>query len=220
LKVPIDAREAARKLLAREGRDGRSSAGPRIGIQVGSGRQVKQWDPARFGELGAALALKHGATLVFTGSAEDRPLVDLALARLPKGTDAIDLCGRVDLLTLAAVLERLSVFVTGDTGPMHLAAAVGTPLVAIFGPSDPRRWGPLSSGAQIVHSAVACRPCNRIRRPPSHCVGRIPECLASIGVGDVLQAVEQVLARTGDAPAATAPAVPRERAAEAADGSR
>jgi len=220
LKVPIDAREAARKLLAGEGGDGRPPAGPLIGIQVGSGRQVKQWDPTRFGDLGAALARKHGARLAFTGSAEDRPLVELALARLPKGIDVIDLCGRLDLPTLAAVLEGLSVFITGDTGPMHLAAAVGAPLVAIFGPSDPRRWGPLSSGAQIVHSEVPCRPCNRIRRPPSHCVGTVPECLAAIGVGDVLQAVDRLLAGTGNGSAAAPPAVPGEIAAEVTDGRR
>lgn len=207
LKLPAHAREAAGALLADPADDGGSHRAPRlrIGIQVGGGRQVKQWDPRRFGELGGTLAVKFGAQLVFTGSAEDRQLVDLALGQLPPGIEAIDLCGRVDLLTLAALLERLSVFVTGDTGPMHLAGAVGTPLVAIFGPSDPRRWGPLSSSARIVHSGVNCRPCNRIRRPPSHCIGVTPDCLASIGVHEVVQAVEQVLGRAALPRAASAP---------------
>jgi len=213
---------SADKLLGGQAGDGGSRGGQRvrIGIQVGGGRQVKQWDPARFGDLGGTLAGRYGAQLVFTGSTEDRPLVDLALSRLPTGTDAIDLCGRVDLLTLAAILERLSVFVTGDTGPMHLAAAVGAPLVAIFGPSDPRRWGPLSNDAHIVHSLVECRPCNRIRRPPSHCLGTIPDCLAAISVDDVMRAVEQVLGQAPQAGRATATRAAAGRPMEAPDVGR
>jgi ADP-heptose:LPS heptosyltransferase len=199
LKVPGKARGQADRLLAEAGfascltSDGTTAL---IGIQVGGGRQVKQWDPVRFGDLAARLAAKYAARLVFTGSAEDRPLVDMALARVPSDAGVIDLCGRADLPTIAGLLERFSVFITGDTGPMHLAAAVGTPLVAIFGPSDPRRWGPLSTKACIVHSAVDCRPCNRIRHPPPRCVGTIPDCLAAIGVDQVLDAVDQLLART------------------------
>ncbi len=204
LPVPAKAREAAEHLLAKEGRAATNAEHLRIGVQVGGGRQVKQWDPARFGEVAGVLAARYGAQLVFTGSADDRPLVDLALARLPHGTDVVDVCGRIDLLTLAALLERLSVFVTGDTGPMHLAAAVGTPLVAIFGPSDPRRWGPMTGDAMVVHSAVECRPCNRIRRPPSRCVGRVPDCLAALSVDRVVHAVEQALARAGRATTTTA----------------
>jgi ADP-heptose:LPS heptosyltransferase len=194
--APAEAREQAKRLL-----DGGGREEPlHIGIQVGGGRQVKQWDPARFGELAARLAARYPARFVFTGSTEDRPLVEAALARVPKHVPVVDVCGQVDLPTLAALLERFAVFVTGDTGPMHLAAAVGTPLVAIFGPSDPRRWGPLSSTARIVRSAVDCAPCNRIRRPPARCAGTLPDCLAAIDVDQVLEAVDrQLSARTGAA---------------------
>ncbi len=216
LKLPASARQAAEKLLG-AGSVQLPGGPPRlnVGIQVGGGRQVKQWDPARFGEVAAAVAEKYGARLLFTGAAGDRRLVDAALARLPKGVDVLDACGRIDLLTLAALLERCSLLITGDTGPMHLAAAVGTPLVAIFGPSDPRRWGPLAANAHVVHSAIECRPCNRIRRPPSRCVGKVPDCLSAVAVVDVLAAVEKTLARSGDARA-----VAVRGSLEASDGGR
>ncbi len=179
-----------------------------IGIQVGGGRDVKQWEPARFGELVADLAVRYRARFVFTGSERDRAVTDAALATAPRTIPIVDLVGRADIPTLAAVLERLSLFITGDTGPMHLAAAVGTPIVAIFGPSDPLRWGPLAwrplacsneagAEARVVHSTVACRPCNRIRRPPARCVGHVPDCLDAVTVEQVAREVDTVLgART------------------------
>jgi ADP-heptose:LPS heptosyltransferase len=208
LKVPPEARARAESLLAGGGQGvpgpRRTGAEPErplsIGIQVGGGRVVKQWDPARFGVLAARLAERYPVQIVFTGSADDRRLVAAALAHVPTHVPVVDVCGQVDLPTLAALLERFAVFITGDTGPMHLAAAVATPLVAIFGPSDPRRWGPLSSTARIVRSDVACGPCNQIRRPPARCSDALADCLAAIDVDQVLEAVEQQLAaRTGAA---------------------
>jgi lipopolysaccharide heptosyltransferase II len=197
LEVPAAARAGAAALLAEHGADARDAGDrrrPLIGVHVSAGRPVKQWDPVRFGELAARLAARHDARVVFTGSDDDRALVDLAVAHVPDGAAVIQLCGRADLVMLAALLERFSVFVTCDSGPMHLAAAIGTPLVAIFGPSDSRRWGPISGNARVVQSDVDCRPCNRIRRPPARCAGRTPDCLAAISVDQVLEAVEQVLA--------------------------
>ncbi len=202
LVVPASARQRANDLLQRVGRDDAPAAKPLeirrrvrpiIGVHVSAGRQVKQWDPARFGDVAAELAVAHDAVLVFSGTEDDRPLVDAAVSRVPPGR-VLNLCGEVDLPTLAALLERFWVFLTCDSGPMHLAAAIGTPLVAVFGPSDPRRWGPLSRNARTVQSKRDCRPCNRIRRPPAHCSRPMPECLSDISADQVLAAVENVLA--------------------------
>lgn len=202
LPVPAAARQRANALLAELERGARVNPSdgpsepvpPLVGIHVSGGRDVKQWDPVRFGDVAARLAVRHAARLVFTGSEGDRALVDVAMARLPAGTTAMHVCGRSDLLTTAALLERVAVFVTGDTGPMHLAAAVGTPLVAIFGPSDAQRWGPLSDNARIITSDIACRPCNRIRRPPARCADGMADCLAGVSVDQVVAVVEQSLA--------------------------
>lgn len=89
--------------------------------------------------------------------------------------------------------------ITGDTGPMHLAHAVGTPVVAVFGPSDPVRYAPRGPLDRVVRIDLPCAPCNRIRRPPVRCVGHTPDCLAGIGVGQVLAAVRAVLAASSRA---------------------
>jgi ADP-heptose:LPS heptosyltransferase len=120
-------------------------------------------------------------------------LVDRVLSRLTPDVRWLDLAGDLDLATLAAVLDELDLFITADTGPMHLAATVGTPLVALFGPSDPNRWGPLSSRAAIVRHELPCSPCNRIRQPPQRCVGGVPQCLAAIEVDDVYRAAVSLL---------------------------
>jgi lipopolysaccharide heptosyltransferase II len=188
LDVPAAARERAAALLRLEG-----AAGPIIGIHASGGRQIKQWDPGRFAEVAARLAQSHAARIVLTGSTADRPDVDRLKAALPAGIPASDLAGDIDLVTLAGVLERLTVFVTADTGPMHLAAAVGTPIVGIFGPSDPMRWGPLDPSARIVRIDLPCSPCSRIRRPPTRCVGHVPDCLAGIPANRVYETVVFVL---------------------------
>jgi ADP-heptose:LPS heptosyltransferase len=181
LSIPDEARQAVASRVAARGE------GPLVGVQVSGGRLVKQWSPARFGEVARRLTDQRGATIVLTGSAADRSMVDEVKALLP-GDRVIDLTGDVDLLHLAAALERLDLLITGDTGPMHLAAAVGTPVVAVFGPSDPVRYAPSGAADRIVRAGIPCSPCNRIRMPPAHCVGHIPECLTSVAADQVYDA--------------------------------
>ena len=130
----------------------------------------------------------------------NRPAADEVRRALPPSTTVVDIVGGADLLTLAAVLSRLSLCVTPDTGPMHIAAAVGTPVVAVFGPSSPERWGPLSLDCRIVRVDLPCSPCNRIRNPPSRCRGHTPDCLEDIGALRVIDAADSLFrARRGDA---------------------
>ena len=78
---------------------------------------------------------------------------------------------------------------------MHLAAAVGTPIVALFGPSSPDRWGPLSPTALVVRVDLPCSPCNRIRTPPARCQGHTPDCMDGITAGRVIDAAARLLSR-------------------------
>jgi ADP-heptose:LPS heptosyltransferase len=139
-------------------------------------------------------ARELGAAIVLTGGADDRALVD-ATGRSISGRLIIDLAGRLDLMTLAAVLERLDLYITGDTGPMHLAAAVGTRVVAVFGPSDPVRYAPAEPQHRIVRIDLPCSPCNRIRLPPARCVGHTPDCLQGIDAERVYRAAIDALSR-------------------------
>jgi ADP-heptose:LPS heptosyltransferase len=186
LQIPEAARAEAGRLLAPLG------AGPKIGIHVSGGREIKQWPEVRFREVAEHLVRDRSAGIVLTGAPADRAQVDVVRAALPP-TRVVDLSDGADLLTVAAVIQQLDLFVTGDTGPMHLAHAVGTPIVAVFGPSDPRRYAPRGVRDTVVRIDLPCSPCNRIRLPPARCTGHTPDCLAGIETAQVLTAIDEAL---------------------------
>jgi len=192
LRIPAESHARAARLLA--GHDGR---GPLVGLNPGAGRTVKEWPPQRFARTAAELAARDRATIVLLGSAAERPLGEAVRKHVGNDAPLIDLVGRTPLVDLAAVLARIQVLVTGDTGPMHLAAAVGTPVVGIFGPTDPARYAPLIERSAAVHANLWCRPCHRTRRPPARCRHGAPDCLVGVGTDDVVAAVRslQVLGR-------------------------
>ena len=166
-------------------------ARPRIGIHPSAGRRLKQWELPKFQALVRKVAGR--GSVVVTGTEGDRALVEALVENT--GGAARALIG-LDLATFAAVVEGLDVFVTGDTGPMHLSHAVGTRNVAIFGPSDPVRYGPPEGLAEriVVRQPVYCSPCNMIRRPPRECASlEAPECISGIGVDAVASAVAAAL---------------------------
>ena len=193
LTLPAPARAAARAFLDQSVRAGRPNA-PLLAVHVGAGREVKQWPPARFAHAAVQLAGPLGATILLTGSQEDRPLMDEAhAAAAGLGVTPVRVPGTTDLVMVAALVEQCRLLVTGDTGPMHLASAVGTPAVAVFGPSMPWRYGPLGASARVVRVDLSCSPCNRIRRPPARCTGCVPDCLEGISVEAVVSAGRDLL---------------------------
>lgn len=121
---------------------------PRIGLLPCSRRAEKNWPPERFAELARALRAEVGGSLVVLGGRADQPVCD-ALAKAI-GPDAHNWCGRTTLLELGGLIQALDVLVTVDSGPMHIAAAVGTPTVAVFGPTDPIRTGPFGARHRVV----------------------------------------------------------------------
>lgn len=138
---------------------------PLVGLHVGYGPRgkkhdqsvrLKGWAIANFIELGEKLAA-DGANVVLTGSAEDRPDVDRLAARVPSR----DIAGRTSVRELGAVIRKLDLFVSVDSGPAHMAAAVGTPLVVLWGPAILEQVRPLSSTSPVtvMRHAVACAPC-------------------------------------------------------------
>jgi ADP-heptose:LPS heptosyltransferase len=188
LNIPEHARVRAAQLVGTA-----KHGAPLVGIQPATGRRIKEWDPVRFAEVGAEIARTRGASVVLIGSAGDKPVLDAVRAAWPSDVPLTELPADVDLIVLTAVLERLTLFITGDTGPMHLAAAVGTPVLAIFGPSLPTRYAPLSARSRIVRIDIHCSPCNLLRQPPTRCLDRVPDCLAGIPSADVLRAANEML---------------------------
>jgi ADP-heptose:LPS heptosyltransferase len=191
--MPADAGDAAARALGAAGV--KQGGGPLVAVHVSGGRAIKQWPVARFAEVARALVHGHGARILLTGTEADRALVEEARTALADVPGVHALAGALDLLALAGVLERCALVITGDTGPMHLAASVGAPIVAIFGPSSPDRYGPLAAHAQVVRIDLPCSPCNRVRKPPERCVGHTPDCLEGIDVARVLQAAAAALGR-------------------------
>ena len=163
-----------------------------VGLHVSGGRESKQWHLSRFADVGRQLAQERDVTLVLTGSVGDRGLVDEVKAQL--GTAAVvDTAGALDLPAPAALLSRLTMLITGDTGPMHIAASVGTPVIALFGPSDPRRYGPLATHQQVLRVQLPCSPCGQVRLPPERCRGHVPDCMDGITVAAVVDAAQRWL---------------------------
>lgn len=163
-----------------------------VGLHVSGGRESKQWHLSRFADVGRQLSREPNVTLVLTGGPGDRALVDQVKTQL--GTaGVVDTSGALDLPGTAALLSRLTMLVTGDTGPMHLAASVGTPVIALFGPSDPRRYGPLATHQQILRVQLPCSPCGQVRLPPERCRGHVPDCMDGITVAAVVDAAQRWL---------------------------
>ena len=201
LTPPPDAEQRVHALL-------HERPGPFIGIHASGGRESKQWHPDRFAEVARALSRTYGATIVLTGSQDDRPLVDLVRASLA-GVPAVDLTGQLDLPELAALVGRIDLLVSSDTGPMHLAAAMATPVVALYGPADPRRYGPDTPAARVVRVQLPCSPCGQVRLPPARCRGHIPDCMTGITVDAVIAAAAELLGSPVVTPAPIGPRTTR-----------
>lgn len=121
---------------------------PRVGLLPCSRRAEKNWPIARFVEVARALRARAAVNLVVLGGPADAaPCAQLTSAI---GAGAHNRCGRTSLLELGGLLRELDLLITVDSGPMHMAAAVGTPTVAIFGPTDPVRTGPYGSAHRVV----------------------------------------------------------------------
>ncbi len=134
---------------------------------------AKRWPPSRVAEVMSRVHSRLGAVSVLIGAAGDREAGREIESSVPAGTAFVNLIGRTDLRQLAGILARCSAFVSNDSGAMHLAAAVGVPVTAIFGPTDERVTAPLGDH-DVILQKVFCRPCMLRDCPIDHrCMKRI-----------------------------------------------
>ena len=167
-----------------------------IGINPGSVWPTKRWSPSGFAALISLLRERHGCRVLLFGGAEDAPVVEEIERRC--GGQAVNLVGRIGLGELAAAISRCRVFVTNDSGPMHVAVARRVPTVAVFCATTPDLgFYPYTGNAIVVQRALSCRPC------ASHGGRRCPlgtmACIRQISPEVVLQAVEKLLRGAGRA---------------------
>ena len=184
----------AAALLEREGLGGQR---PLIAIHPSGGRMIKQWPVERWREVARRLQDARGATIAVTGGAGDVGLAHALGEGLAR--PVIDLAGRLSVAETMAVIGGADLFLSPDTGPMHMACVMGTPSVAVFGPSAAERYAsaalsPHPEKHVVVRRELWCAPCNLIRRPPEECVADVtPECLRLVTVDDVYQAAAALL---------------------------
>lgn len=158
-------------------------------MHPGNAGSALNWSPAQYGELGRRLA-PDGVRVVITGSESEAGLTARVTAAV--GSGAVDLGGRLTLPQLAALLRRCALYVGSSTGPTHLAAAVGTPVVALYSPlrsNAPVRWAPIGEQVTVLQPAVelVCARCLGPRCPYYHCMEK------HLYVDDVVCAARQVL---------------------------
>ncbi len=182
-RLPIhdDDRKSLARLLELEG-IGNSS--PLICINPVAKWATKLWPNAHFAALADRLSERYRISPVFTGAPEDHETVQDILSRM--SSPATDLSGKTSLKTLAALYESADVLISTDTGPMHLGAAVNTPVVALFGPTAPWRTGPMGDRHQVIRTGLPCSPCFKRRCPTC-------DCMNHIRVEQVLEGVDRVI---------------------------
>ena len=157
-----------------------------VGINPGAAYgAAKRWPVERFAEAADLLADRLGTTALLFGSPMEAALTRAIRDRM-RG-EAIDFAGRTTLAAFTNLLGRCRFLLTNDSGAMHLAAALGVPCVALFGPTDPRRTGPLGPGHQVLHHPPACSPCRYRNCPIDH------RCMRALGVGEVVATAEAIL---------------------------
>jgi heptosyltransferase-2 len=191
LEAPPGAIDAAREVLAAKG----WTPGTRL-LGLGPGAAyggAKRWPPERFARVADGLARARGLTPVLVGTAADRAAawaIEAELGKIapaPSRPAVLDLVGGTDLRQLIGVLSLCAAFVSNDSGAMHLASAVGTPVVALFGPTDERATAPVAERATVLTSPAWCRPCLLRECPLDH------RCMTGIGADDVIRAAGEML---------------------------
>jgi len=150
---------------------------------------TKLWDSERFAVLAERIRDELGCGIVFTGSSIDRPVIT-RIARM-MGRAPLNAAGRTNLKELAYLYTRCRLLVTTDTGPMHMAAAMGCPVVALFGPTAPWRTGPYGKGHKVIRADVECSPC--FKKRCDHM-----KCMEEITVEKVLEGVRDVITERSD----------------------
>jgi lipopolysaccharide heptosyltransferase II len=194
LAVSLESAEAAEQKFIEagvrsRGADGR--AGP-LRVAIGAGASygsAKCWLPERFAEVANRLMVESNAEIILFGTAGESAVSDAIVAGMkPK---PIDLTGKTAIAELPALLSRCQLFIGNDSGAMHVASAVGLPVVAIFGPTDPFGTAPVTPKCTIVQEKPYCSPCFLRRCPTDH------RCMTRVTADSVAAAARGWLAQTG-----------------------
>ena len=183
LPLTPEEKEDARKLLFSHGLELKR---PLVILNPGASYgPAKRWPAKNYAELGRLLQDRDKASILITGSADEDELAH-SIASLMT-TKPLVLTGQTDLRRLAGLISQSKLFVTNDSGPMHMANALGVPVIAIFGPTDPGTTGPFQDPAVVIKKDAVCWPCSYRDCPFDH------RCMTAIAPEEILAACQRFL---------------------------
>jgi lipopolysaccharide heptosyltransferase II len=194
LRFMLHPRDLAQLAQACE-RSGFDAGLPYLVVHPGASAPSRRWPPERFGAAAGQLARATGRSVVFTGSAEEQPLVDAARAACR--TPSWSFAGRLELGAFAALIAGADVLVTNNSGPVHIAAALGTPVVDCYALTNPQHT-PWHVPSRVLSHEVPCRDCLKSVCPQGH-----HGCLLGVTTEDVVHAALDLLATTAHPPLRT-----------------
>ena len=167
----------------------KTAAGKVVTVNPGAKSHLKRWGENRYAELVFRLKKELGCRVFMVGGSEDIGAAT-AIMDISEGA-ATDLTGKTSVGALYEIIKRSDLFITNDSGPLHLASAAATPTVAVFGPSNEKKYGPLSAGSIVLCPEVDCRPCEK-----AQCSKGLKDgCISRVTAERVFEAAKKVLGK-------------------------
>lgn len=158
-----------------------------VTINPGAKNHMKRWAVSKYAHLADKLVSELNAKIIFTGSKEDSETINSVILKMKR--EYINLCAKTSLGALSELIKRSDLIITNDSAPLHIASAVNSPTIAIFGPTDEKKYGPLSKINAVLKSDKKCRPCNK-----SGCRKGFPDgCISDVKVEDVFNIAKRIL---------------------------
>jgi lipopolysaccharide heptosyltransferase II len=159
---------------------------PVVSVHPGSTWETKRWGPLYVAKLCDNLQKQYNCQILLLGGTEEQDY--LSFIRNAMRGEAVNLSGKTTLKELACILYQSNLMITMDSGPMHIACAVNTPVVALFGPTAPWRTGPFGENKNVIRKDLPCSPCFKRKCPEGH-----HRCMQEISIEDVLRACDEYL---------------------------
>jgi lipopolysaccharide heptosyltransferase II len=159
----------------------------KVVINPGAKSHLKRWDAGKFAGLSDRLITELGCEVFICGNEDDRQTVQRVKSSITK--PVTDLCCKTTVGSLYELMKKADLVITGDSAPLHLASASGAPTIAVFGPSDERKYGPLADKSRVIKPDVPCRPCEKALCA----IGPDEGCISRITVDEVFEASKKIL---------------------------
>lgn len=180
IHIPDEDEAHVARLLEAEG-----VAGPMVVVSPGAKSHLKRWTEEGFASVSERLSDACGAAIVFVGSGDDEAIVRKIMERMSR--KASNLVNKTTIRQLAAVLKRATLVITNDSAPLHLSCAVGAKVLAIFGPTDPKKYGPTGEYDTVIAKKLHCSPCEK-----AACAYHY-ECMTLISADEVFAAARMMV---------------------------